>query len=133
MPKVWLEFGIDFGVNPNGGLAMAQQWDETRQAFEAAMFACPQITLNDGSQIDPDLLYASTFGAGLGLKVGQNPTAQWTSTIQAGANYAAQNAPGVNPTVPPQISLTQSQHYQNLQVNLTTTTGPQSLSYTVST
>lgn len=132
MAQVWLEFSIDFGVDPTGGLAMAQGWDETRQSFEAAMFACPQLTLNDGSQIDPDLLYAPKFGAGLGFKVGQNPTGQWLADIQAGANYAAQNAPGVDPTVPPQVTLTSSQHLQQLIVNLTTTTGPQTLSYDVS-
>ena len=129
MATLSLEFGIDFGLNPNGGLVMAQQWTETRQAFERGMFATPQLTLNDGSQIDPDLLYAPSYGAGLGFKVGENPTGQWLADIQAGANYAAQNAPGVSPTIPPQVSLTSDQHTQNMTVTITTLTGPQTLSY----
>jgi hypothetical protein len=131
MATIWLEYSIDFGANPNGGLAMAQQWDETRQAFERGMFACPQLTANDGSQIDPDLQYAPTFGAGLGFRIGENPTDQWLSTINGATKYAASQAPGVNPTVPPQVTLSSDQHTQTMTVKLATTVGPQTLVYAV--
>lgn len=130
---LFLEFGTDFALNANGGLAMAQQFDETRQAFERGMFACPQLTLNDGSQIDPDLLFDATFGAGLGMKVGQNPTGQWLADLQRGTLYAAQHAPGVDPTVPPIVTLQPgSTRLQPISVTLATATGPQTLNYTVS-
>jgi hypothetical protein len=132
MATIWLEWGTDFGVNPNGGLAMAQQWDETRQAFERGMLACPQLTAADGSQIDPDLLYAPNFGAGLGFRIGELPTGQWLAAVQQAANYAAANSPGVNPTIPPVVTLSSDEHTQTMTVVLATTSGPQTLTYAVS-
>jgi hypothetical protein len=128
---LWLEFQQDFGLNPNGGLAMAQQWDETRQAFERGMFACPAFTMQDGSQVDPDLFFDTTFGAGLGLQIGQNPTGQWVGKMTQAANQAAATAPGVNPTIPPVITLNPSGHTQQMAVTIATLTGPQTLSYQI--
>ena len=132
MASLFLEFQQDFGLNPNGGLAMAQQWDETRQAFERGMFACPTFTMQDGSPVDPDLMFDPTFGAGLGLQIGQNPVGQWLQKMVQAANQAAATSPGVNPTIPPQVALTPSGHTQQMTVTVATLTGPQTLSYEVS-
>ncbi len=75
MSVLYLEWDGDLQISQNGSLVMANGWDEARQLAERAILTNPLTTLPDGSTIPPDYIFDPAYGAGLGLWVGQNPTA----------------------------------------------------------
>ncbi len=95
MATLWMEFGQDFQLTANGGLAMASGWDETRQAIERIALTNPA-----SPGILPDCMWAPKFGLGLPRQVGQ-PINQ--ALITAAISEATRRAPGVDTTSAPTI------------------------------
>lgn len=132
MATLFMEFGQDFQLNPQGGLAMAQAFDETRQYIERVAFTTSQNTLADGTIAPAEYYLDTTFGESLRLKVGTLATQQAAATLQQGLRVAAAKAPGVDPNNPVQFTVSQVQHtvYVNCNVPLNNGTN-KTLTYSI--
>src|ERR1035438_1387702 len=105
MATLFMEFGDDFQLNPQGGLLMAYGFDETRQIIERVAFTTCQTTMPDGSITPGEYYLDPTFGESLRLKVGTLSTAQALAEIQRGLRVGAASAPGVDSSQPVQFDL----------------------------
>lgn len=106
MATLWLEYGQDFALNANGGLLMAQQFDETRQALCRTAFTVPAgAQYPNGSPVTPDYLAAPDFGLGLALKIGANVTSKSEHDIRRALVAAAASLPGVDPSQPATVTI----------------------------
>jgi hypothetical protein len=133
MSALWLEYGVGFAFNQNGGLSMAQGWDETRQWLERFAMTVPKLSLPDGTQTDPEYL-PSPFGLGGRVIVGQLPTSQAAKQLGSLIAAAAASAPGTNPSQPPSVTITNNNdHIYVVSVTVYLSSGlTQTLSYQVS-
>ena len=102
----WLDWGGDFIVAPNGGLLQANGWDVVRQSIARAVLTNPLTTLPSGTAIPPEYVYEPSFGAGMGLYVGQDMNISQRTSLAASIKNQVLQAPGVNTVVPPSISFT---------------------------
>lgn len=103
---IWLDWGGDFIVSPNGGLLQANGWDVVRQTVSRAVLTNPLTTLPGGQSIPPDYVYEPSFGAGMGLYVGQDMNISQRTALTASIRSQILKVPEVNVTVPPSISFT---------------------------
>lgn len=103
----WLEWGGDLQIAPNGGLLTANGWDEIRQIAARAILTNPLTTLPSGGSIPPDYVYEPSFGAGLGLYVGQDMNQSAVTSLAASITAQITALPQVNADKPPTISFTQ--------------------------
>ena len=90
MATIALEYGGDFSLNANGGLAMVTGWDETRQAIERIALTNPRTGENP-----PDCYWAPQDGLGLASMVGQPINAD---VVSRAIVAATRQAPGTDPT-----------------------------------
>lgn len=104
MPAVWMEWGGDLQRNPQGGLLLAYGPDQTRQGIVRELFTTPALTLDDGSQVQPEFYLDPKFGGGLRVLVGQNLTPAVLGALKQRINQVVLRTPGVNSAVPPSIS-----------------------------
>lgn len=104
MSVPWLSWGGDLQIATNGSLVMANGWDEIRQSIERAILTNPQVTLPDGEVVGADYMFAPTFGAGLGLWVGQNPTQHTLRQLTRIVRNAILSQTGVDASQTPTVT-----------------------------
>lgn len=134
MSTIWLEFGDDFALNPQGGLLCATGFDETRQVIERAAFTTPQTTLADGSIASAEYYLDTGFGEGLRIKIGSLPLPQALQEFQRGMRVAAASAPSVDQTQPVQFSIVNSGNIVYITVTIPLVNGKtKSTTYSIGT
>ncbi len=106
MSILYLEYGGDLQLTPNGTLALASGWDEIRQSLERALLTNPAQTLSDGSTISADYIYDPTFGEGLLTEVDASVTQGVLSRLKARIAKALAQNPNVAYVGDPSVSLT---------------------------
>ena len=103
---LWLDWGNDFQIAPNGGLVQANGWDEVRQLVVRAVLTNPRTLLPSGEIVPPDYVYEPNFGAGLGLYVGQDMNQTQITALAGSITTQVLALPQVDATKPPTISFT---------------------------
>lgn len=115
MATLWLEFGEGFQLTAQGGLAMAQNWDETRQAIERIALTTALGVDATGNLIQPEYLEVPGFGLSARLKVGQNiASGQAAQDLANAFKSAVTVAPGVDPSNPAVVTVTELQDHEFL-------------------
>ena len=104
MSVLSLEWGGDLQISQNGSLVMANGWDEARQLAERAILTNPQTVLPDGAVTAADYIFDTSYGAGLGLWVGQNPTPQALREETRLIRNAVLSQSAVDPAVTPSVT-----------------------------
>ena len=109
MPTICVEYNGDFAPSPQGGLLMVSGWDEVRQRLERAIMTVPQLVLQDGTRTTPDYVFDPTFGFGLRVKIGSNPTQQDVADVEQSVLGACSKDPSVSQSIAPVITRKQAQ------------------------
>jgi hypothetical protein len=116
MSTLYLELGSDFVLTPSGSLLMASGWDEVRQRIERLIFTNAAGFQSDGTPILAQYIFDPAYGLSAGARVGDlvtNPLInEMTSIIYQGILAD----PGVDPTQPPVIQVSQPSFEQLLFV-----------------
>ena len=132
MATLWMEFGNDFNLNSQGGLLMANGFDETRQYLERVAFTTSLTTLPDGSLAPAEYYLDQSFGESLRLKVGTLATPQAAAELQRGLRVAAASAPGVDQSQPVQFTQKQVGNIVYVTITIPLNNGKsQTLTYSV--
>jgi hypothetical protein len=133
MATLFMEFGEGFALNGAGGLALAQGWDETRQAGERIALTTALTVDSAGTIVPPEYLDDVTFGLSSRIKIGELLPGQAAAALGDAAKAAFAVAPGADPNHPPDVAISQPSDHTFL-VNVTvylTAGGSETLSYTV--
>lgn len=105
MSTMYLEWGGDFVVTPNGSLQWASGWDEVRQRIERRIITNPLEVLPSGEAVPPDYIFDTNYGLGYAKLVNQNLNNTMLSTIKQRAYQGVTVDDAVSGAYPPQISL----------------------------
>ena len=103
---LYLDWGGDFVLTPNGSVQMANGWDEARQLTVRALLTNPATQLPTGEQVPPDYVFDPEYGAGLGLYVGVDMNTTQVNKLQGLINSQVLNQSFVDPTYEPQVTFT---------------------------
>jgi hypothetical protein len=122
MPAVFMEWGGDLGVNPQGGLLLAYGADETRQAIIRTLLTTPANPPGAPSQ-QPEFYLDPAFGEGLRIQVSANLTPAILAAIKQSITKTVLSAPGVNPSIPPSIQVTSQGNVTFITVYYTLSNG----------
>ena len=103
-----LEYGSDFLLNQNGGLQVASGWTAVRQRITRAFLSNP-LTNNVGQgPMPPDYIYHPNYGTGAQRDIGTHVTNAQLATIVAKLQQSAAQDPATDPSVPAEVSISQS-------------------------
>ncbi len=117
----WLSWGGDLQISPNGSLVMANGWDEIRQSIERGLLTNPSVTLPDGEIVAADYIFAPSYGAGLGLWIGQNPTQRALRQLERVIIHVVLSQPGVDSAQMPTVSFRTLQQQRGLEIDISMT------------
>lgn len=108
MAALWMEFGDDLAQNQNGGLLLAYNADEVRQAICRDLLTTPALTLDDGTTVQAEYIWDTTFGAGARVFIGQNASSADLNALKQRATNSILKNPGVNATIQPTFTFTKT-------------------------
>ncbi len=104
MSVLYLDWGGDLVLTPNGSVQMANGWDEARQLTVRALLTNSATQLPTGEQVPPDYVFSPTYGTGLGLYVGEDLNTTQVNKLQSLINSQVLNQTFVDPTYEPQTT-----------------------------
>ena len=128
MAARWMEFAQDLVQSSTGGLLMAYNADQVRQAIIRQLLTTPALTLDDGTSVQAEYIWDTTFGLGLRVLVGKGATQSWLSSLTQKINNCVLQTPGVNAAIPPVVTTTinAAAHIVYIVVSYTLANGTQS-------
>ena len=100
-----LDWGGDLKIAPNGGVLSVNGWDEARQSTVRAVLTNPAGTLPSGTVVPPDYVFEPTYGAGIGLYVGQDMTSSQVAELQAKISEVVLTQEFVDQAVAPTVTV----------------------------
>lgn len=101
---LYLEWGSDLVLTPNGGLQMAVGWDLVRQRILRKLLTNDQTVLPSGDAVPADYFFHTDYGLGLPRLVDQDLTRTFLGRMRQHILYAVLTDPDVAPTPPPTVS-----------------------------
>jgi len=117
MSELYLEYGQDLVLTPNGSVQFATGWDESRQFFVRALLTNPLAAAANGGVIPPDYVFHPTFGVGGGQFVGLNLNSpRVADAFNQRCVQAAASTPNLDPTTPPALQLSMPQAHEYLAI-----------------
>lgn len=114
--SIYLEFGQDFIINPNGGLQTAVGWDEVRQYIERFLLTNSQTLEPSGVYVLPDYIFHPNYGLGVLALVGELILPTEIANLESlclqavAAMTDANGNPIISNNPPPQVTVIQQQH-----------------------
>lgn len=115
---LYCEWGGDLTVTPSGDIQSAVGWDEVRQRVIRRLITNPAQQLPDGTQTQPDDIFATDFGIGAGALVDQGFSDDFLAEMERRIALAVLDDAAVDTSVPPNIIFRQP-NPTTLQVNVT--------------
>lgn len=102
MTDIYLEWGSDLIITPNGSIQTAVNWDQVRERIIRRIFTNRAERLPDGSYTVPDYIFDIAYGESGGALIDQNPTQAWlrdfNRRVRQGVLADAAVDPGSVPT-----------------------------------
>lgn len=117
---VYLEWNADLVLTPSGDIQTAVGWDEVRQRVIRRMITNPAQQLPDGTQTQPDDVFAPDFGIGMGRMVDQDFSQEFLAEMERRVALAVLEDADVDTSIPPNIIFVQP-NPSTLQINVTVT------------
>ncbi len=102
---LFLDYGADLVLDQNGGMQTAVGWDETRQRILRDLCTNSQSILPDGSPVQPEYIYDTSYGRNFRVLVDQPIGAAYRSQLLQAVFAAVMVDVAVNSNVPPGIRL----------------------------
>lgn len=103
---MYLEYGQDLLIDGNGDIATATGWDETRQRIQRLLLTTCQETFLDGTSTQPEYLWDVNYGLGFRALEAEEFNEQTLATMKQKIAESVLTTPGVNPNVPPIVTVT---------------------------
>ncbi len=105
---IYLEYGADFQLNQNGGIQAASGWTAVRQRITRAFLTNPATNNVGQGPLPPDYIYHQDYGTGAQRDIGAHVTNAQLATVVAKLQQAAAQDPATDPSVPVEVSVSQS-------------------------
>ena len=105
MTTLFVEFGADLIVTPNGSIQLAQGWDEIRQRILRRILTTAQELLPDGTQTLPDYIFDVNYGIGAAKLVGQPITQSLVTALTNAITSGVTQDSAVVSNVLPKINI----------------------------
>lgn len=102
-----LEPGGDFKLNQNGGLLLANGWNQIRQRILRRLFTNPKMVLSGNVPVSADYIYHQDYGCGLKRKMGEPFNEDTRRQLESIIVNAVLDDEGVNTSRPPLVNVTQ--------------------------
>lgn len=110
MSVLYMEWGEDLVITPNGSLQLARGWDEARQRIERRLFTNAQEVLPGNVVVAPDYLFDINYGIGCAKKVGEPMNADLLGDIRQRVNQGVMVDDAVSDALPPSIQMFRQQN-----------------------
>lgn len=101
-----LDINGDIDISPSGGIATADGDVYSRQRVIRRLVTNMRVVQDDGSILDPDYVYDTTYGTRLGRAVGAAPTQSDLDLIEQSVRTALAAEDTVLQSSPPVINFT---------------------------
>lgn len=114
MSAIYLEYGQDFIVNPQGGLQTAVGWDEIRQSVIRFLLTCRQQLEASGIMVYADYIWHPEYGLGLPVFVGELESVNAIQEIERLCKAAVAANLAIAKRPPAKVIINKDQHTLNV-------------------